>query len=84
MVQVLEMKTFGSASNGITKLYAQLLAAKLNKANGADTSTVKTVLSAADSFLASTDYTSWNSLNAQTKNAVLGWMNTLDLYNNGA
>ncbi len=84
VVQVLEMKTFGSASNGITKLYAQLLAAKLNKANGADTSTVKTVLSAADSFLASTDYTSWNSLNAQTKNAVLGWMNTLDLYNNGA
>lgn len=82
-VQVLEMKTYGSASNGITKLYAQLLAAKLNQANGADTTSIAKTISQADAFLASNNWQDWNSLNAQTKTTVLGWMTTLDNFNNG-
>lgn len=82
-VQILEMKTYGSASNGVTKLYAQLLAAKLNQANGADISKIANTISQADAFLANNNWQSWSNLSAQTKNTVLGWMTTLDNYNNG-
>lgn len=83
-VKVLEMKTYGSASNGITKLYAQLLAAKLNIANGADASKISATINSADVFLAGKDYVSWSSIDAAAKANVLSWMNTLDTYNNGA
>lgn len=81
-VNVLSMK-LGDPSNGITKLYAQLLAAKLNIANGASGSAVASVITAADNFLAMYDYTAWDSLSKGQQNTVLGWMTTLDNYNNG-
>jgi hypothetical protein len=84
VVKVLEMKTYGSASNGITKLYAQLLAVKLNIANGADSSKISGIINSADAFLAGKDYNSWSSLDGTSKATVLAMMNTLDLYNNGA
>ncbi len=81
-VQVLSMN-LGAPSNGITKLYAQLLAAKLNIASGADGSAVASTIAAADDFLATYDYTAWASLSKAQQKMVLGWMSTLDSYNNG-
>lgn len=73
----------GHPSNGITKLYAQLLAAKLNIANGADGSAVSSTIACSDTFLADHNWEDWNSLNKATKQKVLTWMTTLDDYNNG-
>jgi hypothetical protein len=71
-------------SNGIKKLQAQLLAAKLNIANGAAVPTgVQSTISAADLFLAENGASSWDSLTRTQKNQVLTWMNKLDQYNNG-
>jgi hypothetical protein len=71
------------ASNGINKLYAQLLAAKLNIASGANGSAVASTISAADAFLAGKDSLNWAGLSKANKNTVLGWMTRLDGYNNG-
>lgn len=81
-VTILSME-LGVPSNGITKLYAQLLAAKLNIANGADGSAVAGTIAAADAFLATYDYTAWASLSKAQQKTVLGWMTMLDAYNNG-
>lgn len=72
-----------AASNGINKLYAQLLAAKLNIASGAAGSAAASTIGAADTFLASNDSLSWAGLSSKSQKAVLGWMSTLDGYNNG-
>ncbi len=77
------LKMTGGASNGIVKLYAQLLAAKLNYANGADKSAVAAVMGTADSFLASHNAADWAALSSAERNNVLSWMTTLDRYNNG-
>jgi len=71
------------ASNGINKLYAQLLVAKLAIANGADGSAVAATIAAADAFLANKNSTNWSSLSKAQKNTVLGWVTTLDNFNNG-
>lgn len=81
-VNVLSMN-LGSPSNGITKLYAQLLGAKLSIANGASSSAVATTIAQADAFLATYDHTHWDSLSRTMKNQVNAWMSTLDSYNNG-
>jgi len=71
------------ASNGINKLYAQLLGAKLNIASGANGSAVASTIAAADAFLALKNSSDWGSLSKAQKNQVLSWMSTLDNYNNG-
>jgi hypothetical protein len=73
----------GGASNGIVKLYAQLLAAKLNIANGASAAAVSATIGQVDAFLATTGTADWASLTKPDKAKVLGWMTTLDGYNNG-
>lgn len=83
-VDTLSMKVYGDPSNGITKLYAQLLGAKLNIASGADGSAVASTIAAADAFLATHSYTDWASLTLTQQQQVLTWMNTLDEYNIGA
>jgi hypothetical protein len=80
---ILVMKTYGVPSNGITKLYAQMLAAKLNIANGASGSAVASTISAANAWLANHSWTEWSSLSKNTQKQVLGWMTTFDNYNNG-
>jgi hypothetical protein len=75
------LSTMGS--NGINKLRAQLLGAKLNGASGADLSSVAETIAAADAFLATKSPTDWKSLDSATQQKVLGWMSTLDSYNNG-
>ncbi len=72
-----------SPKNGIIKLYAQLLAAKLNFAAGADDSAVADVVSDADDFLADHGYADWYTIGKTAQKMVLGWMETLDDYNNG-
>ena len=68
-VQLLEMKgsnNVSAASNGINKLYAQLLGTKLNGASGADITAVSATIAAADAFLATNNSLSWSGLsNAQ-------------------
>lgn len=73
----------GDASNGINKLYAQLLAAKLNIANGASGSAVLQTITRADLFLATHSAADWTSLSSAQRQQVLAWAATLDDYNNG-
>lgn len=82
-VDVLKQNVYGKASNGITKLYAQLLAAKLSIADGADGTPVNTIVTNADTFLAMYDYMDWKSLSKNDQNQVLAWKDALDHYNNG-
>ncbi len=73
----------GDASNGINKLYGQLLAAKLNIANGASPSTISGTISSADAFLATHNAGDWSTLSKTEQQQVLKWVNILDQYNNG-
>ncbi|HUV30324.1 MAG TPA: SdrD B-like domain-containing protein [Acidobacteriota bacterium] len=82
-VDVLEMKTYGKNSNGITKLYAQLLGAKLSIASGASGSDVDDIIADADAFLADHDWMDWDGLSDEDRQMVLDWQGTLDDYNNG-
>jgi hypothetical protein len=81
---VLEQKTYGKPSNGITKLYAQLLAAKLNQAAGASTSDVSAIIAAADVFLSTYDHNDWkDNLTDDQIDDIMYWHGMLDDYNNG-
>lgn len=80
---VLTMSVYGSPSNGITKLYAQLLGAKLSIADGASDAAVAATIALADAFLADHDWNDWSSLSPAQKTMVNGWKSTLDDYNNG-
>ncbi len=82
-VDYLSQKVYGKASNGITKLYAQLLGAKLNLASDAEGVEIAATIAAADAFLATHNHLDWSSLSQADKNMVLGWHFTLDEYNNG-
>ena len=82
-VDVLKMKTYGSNNNGITKLYAQLLAAKLNFASGASDGDVADYVTDADAFLADHDYMDWDGLSDDDKDMVMMWQGSFDDYNNG-
>ena len=85
-VDVLKMKTYGSNNNGITKLYAQLLGAKLNFASGA-TNVVGAWVAEADAFLAAHDHTYWDYLDdmddVEAMQAILDLKDIFDDYNNG-
>ncbi len=80
---VLGQSTYGSPSNGITKVYAQLLAAKLNIARGADGSSIAATMAAADAFLVTKNWQDWSSLPSATKTQVTGWASTFEQYNTG-
>jgi hypothetical protein len=73
----------GDASNGVNKLYAQLLAAKLNIKRGADGSAVLETITQADAFLATHGSADWNALSSGDRQRVLAWATMLDDYNNG-
>ena len=80
---ILAQNVYGHQSNGITKLYAQLLAAKLNIAHGASSDDVSDMIADADAFLANHDWTDWGSLTDDEKTMVLEWKSMADDYNNG-
>jgi hypothetical protein len=81
--QAVTIEGIPDASNGIDKLYAQLLAAKLSIKAGADSSAVSSTISAADSFLATHNDGDWSSLSSTDSSQVLAWATALDDYNNG-
>ncbi len=80
---VLQQHTYGEPSNGITKLYAQLLTVKLNMANGAVADTVADIVTEADDWLAMHDWMDWANLSKQDMKMVLHWKNMLEMYNEG-
>lgn len=80
---ILTQHVYGEPSNGITKLYAQMLGAKLNFANGADDGAVAAAVAAADAFLANHDWNNWDGLDKATQKQVNGWKSIFDDYNNG-
>ncbi|MFZ5981205.1 MAG: DNRLRE domain-containing protein [Candidatus Zixiibacteriota bacterium] len=82
-VDILEMKTYGNDENMITKLYAQLLATKLNILNGAGDLAVAEAIAEADAFLADHDWNDWGSMNETEKDYLEGLKNLFDDYNNG-
>lgn len=82
-VDVLKMKTYGAPKNGITKLYAQLLGAKLSIADGASGGAIADEITQADALLAMYDWTDWKSLSKSMQNDILQLMSTFDSYNNG-
>lgn len=73
----------GKSSNGINRLYAQLLAAKLNILNGACDDAIEETIAAADAFLATHGADEWDDLTADEKQDVNGWKDMADDYNNG-
>jgi hypothetical protein len=77
------MKTYGDPSNGMTKLYAQLLATKLNILSEADDTDVADAIVDADEFIAAHSWTEWDTFDRQTQKMVLKLKNKFDKYNNG-
>ncbi len=73
----------GDSYNGINRLYAQLLAAKLNILNGASDLAVDGTIAAADAFLAEHGSDDWASLCDGEQQRVNEWKRTLDFFNNG-
>lgn len=73
----------GDNANGIAKLYAHLLAAKLNIANGSESVDVSDAIHASDEFLAEHDRSVWSQLDQDEKQQVLDWKTILDDYNSG-
>ena len=82
-VNLLSQDVYGHPRNGITKLYAQLLAAKLNIVNFANPADIHEVIGNADAFLADHDWMDWDMLGQADRQMVLGWKDMLDQYNNG-
>ena len=80
---ILLMNVYGDPSNGITKLYAQLLGAKLNLASGASDDDISGALTEADEFLAEYDWTDWDSLTMIQQDMVNVMKSRFDDYNNG-
>jgi hypothetical protein len=80
---ILTQKVYGHPSNGITKLYAQLLAAKLSIADGASDTDVADAIMDIDEFLGDYSYTDWNSLEPEDRQMVNDWKGMMDDYNNG-
>lgn len=71
-----------SDSNGINKLRAQLMAAKLNVSAGA-ANVVADTIAAADAFLSSAVPSDWKSLSPAQRKQVEAWKTILDNFNNG-
>lgn len=81
--EVVSLKVYGNAENGITQLYAALLIAKLNVKAGASSVKIGSTITAADQFLATKNWKDWNSLSKSDKSKVNDWTETLEKYNDG-
>lgn len=81
--QAVSILTKVYSSNGIEKLYAQLLAAKLNIKNGTNGSAVAGTIKDADAFLATYNASNWSKLTKADQQKIIDWAKKLDQYNNG-
>jgi len=82
-VEIFHSEDHSSRSNGIAKLYAHLLAAKLNVAAGAVDDDIADVIADADAFLANYGLEDWGDLNKGERHQVLYWKDMLESYNEG-
>lgn len=83
VVNVFKFKAFtGGASNGYNKLAAQLLAAKLNVKNGANTGLIDNAIKQADALLSLQSSKPWSSLTSTEQQNILNVKDLLDQYNN--
>jgi hypothetical protein len=80
---ILSGKRFGRHYNVHSALYAELLATKLNIANGADQSEVAAAVAHADEYLMDDNGRAWNRGNKGRHNPVPSWVAMLHLYNWG-
>ena len=80
---VLQQHEYGHPSNGITKLYAHLLTAKLNIASFANPADIFEAVEDADDFLAEYDWQDWDSLSKDQQKMVSKWKGKLEEYNEG-
>ena len=81
--QALPLLAFaGDRANGVNRLYAQLLAAKLNAARGAPADAVAGTIAAADASLA--EYGPGDWLLHPDQGDVVAWTDLLEAYNSGA
>lgn len=81
--RILGLCIMGGYDNGITRLYAELLAARLNIAEGASPAEIEGTLQAVDQFLAGTCWQDWCNLNSATRCQVSVWRDTLNNWNRG-
>ncbi|PKK82958.1 MAG: hypothetical protein CVT49_10870 [candidate division Zixibacteria bacterium HGW-Zixibacteria-1] len=82
-VDILSQHAYGHPSNGITKLYAHLLTAKLNIANMANSEDINEMINEADAFLAEHDWTDWDMLDKSQQKMVQQWKRHFEDYNEG-
>lgn len=82
-VDILQQHEYGHPSNGITKLYAHLLTAKLNIMNFANPEDIHETISEIDAFLADYDWNDWDMLSKDDQKMVLKWKDMLEKYNEG-
>jgi hypothetical protein len=72
-----------NSDNGILKLYAQMLASKLNILSEAPDGPVSDAIAEADAFLSNNGPEMWDDLTEEQKHMVLDWKTTFDEFNNG-
>jgi hypothetical protein len=80
---ILQQHEYGAPSNGITRLYAHLLTAKLNIANGADDEDIAQTIMDADDFLGEYSWENWDDLTPDQRQMVNDWKDMLESYNEG-
>lgn len=73
----------GDRYNGISMLYAELLAAKLNLASGVPSGGIQAAILESDEFLASHTYHNWPQLTRAERYQVLDWVEELRGFNQG-
>lgn len=74
---------YGYFGSGLTKMMAQLFAAKLSIADGADDSEIISVIEEADQILAENHWISWYYMSSAEKQNIRNLKNTLSDYNHG-
>jgi len=80
---ILTQHVYGHPKNGITKLYAHLLTAKLNIVNSSNPEDINDVMAEADAFLAEYDWNDWDMLDKDQQQMVNQWKGHLEDYNEG-
>jgi hypothetical protein len=81
--RLLSFCIMGGYENGITRLYAELLTARLNEAEGASPAAIQSVLESVDAFLAGVSWQNWCGLSSAQRCQVAHWREALADWNNG-
>jgi hypothetical protein len=82
-VDVFNFSLCSDPGNGFNQLYAQLLGAKLNIANGADGTAVATDIAEADLILATNNCASWAGFTTAQRAVINNLASDFDSYNSG-